>query len=158
MPVMRRINIAHPEFTYDDEEPEGFRAGMFRYGPQLGAKATGTTIYEIPSGQSICPYHYEIDEEEWLLVLSGRPTLRGPDGSEQLETWDSVFFPTGPEGAHAVSNHTDETVRVLMYSESKNPAVCFYPDSDKIGVFTGDDATSGNFRRSSGVEYYDGEG
>ena len=99
---MRRINIADPAFTYDPGDPEGFRAGMLRFGPQVGAKRTGTSVYELPAGQAICPYHYEYGEEEWLLVLSGRPTLRTPDGSEQLEPWDSVHFPEGPTGAHAL--------------------------------------------------------
>lgn len=155
---MRRFNIAEPEFTYDAEEPEGFRAGMYRFGKEAGAKATGTTVYEIPPGQSVCPYHYEVVEEEWLLVLSGHPTLRTPDGSQTLDPWDSVFFPVGPEGAHWVGNHTDETVRVLMYSQVVSPSVCVYPDSDKIGLWVDDHAeATGNFLRSTRVGYYDGE-
>ena len=155
---MRRVNLADPTFTYDDEEPEGFRAGMYRWGPEVGAKTTGTSLYEIPPGQSICPYHYETAQEEWLLVLSGRPTLRGPEGLEQLEPLDSVFFPVGPEGAHAVLNQTDGIVRVLMYSQVCDPDVCVYPDSDKIGVFVqGRPEATGNFRRTTRVDYYDGE-
>ena len=77
---MPRLNISSPPFHYDSDDPEGFRAGMFRFGEQLGAKDTGASVYEIPPGQSICPYHYEYGEEEWLLVLSGAPTLRTPDG------------------------------------------------------------------------------
>ena len=56
----------------------------------------GTSVYELPPGQQICPYHYEYPEEEWLIVLQGRPTLRTPEGTETLEPWDVVFFPTGP--------------------------------------------------------------
>ena len=29
---MKRISIAAPEFEYDGEDPEGFRAGMYRLG------------------------------------------------------------------------------------------------------------------------------
>ena len=53
---------------------------MLRFGPQVGATRTGTSVYELPPGQAICPYHYEYGEEEWLLVLVGRPTLRTPAG------------------------------------------------------------------------------
>ena len=56
---MRRLNISDPTFAYDDADPEGFRSGLFRCGPQLGAEQTGATVYELPPGQSICPYHYE---------------------------------------------------------------------------------------------------
>jgi uncharacterized cupin superfamily protein len=154
---VKRINIATPEFTWDETDPEGFRAGMARLGPLLGAKETGISVYELPPGQSVCPYHYECGEEEWLLVLSGSPTLRGPDGEERLAPWDVACFPRGPEGAHAVRNDTAETARVLMFSTVVIPSATVYPDSDKVGIWTGDKETDVVVRRSSGVGYYDGE-
>lgn len=155
---MPKINIAEPEFDFDGDDPDGYRSGMARLGPSLGAKATGSSVYEIPPGQSVCPYHYECGEEEWLLVLSGRPTLREPEGESVLEPMDLVFFPLGPEGAHTVSNATAEPVRILMYSNVVTPTATVYPDSDKIGVWTGEESLDMLFRRSSGVDYYDGEG
>jgi uncharacterized cupin superfamily protein len=154
---MNRINIANPAFEYDDDDPEGFRSGMVRVGKRLGAKQTGTSVYEIPPGQALCPYHYEYGEEEWLLVLEGRPTLRDPDGTTVLDPWDLVCFPTGPDGAHGVRNETGETVRVMMYSTVQHPAISVYPDSDKVGVWTGNRDDDGLFRRSTKVDYFDGE-
>jgi uncharacterized cupin superfamily protein len=154
---VKRINIGTPEFTWDDTDPEGFRAGMARLGPLLGAKETGISVYELPPGQSVCPYHFECGEEEWLLVLSGNPTLRAPDGEERLAPWDVACFPRGPEGAHAVRNDTAETARVLMFSTVVTPTATVYPDSDKVGIWTGDKETDVVVRRSSGVGYYDGE-
>jgi len=154
---VRRVNIAAPEFQRDADDPEGFRAGMFRFGKLVGASRTGATVYELPPGQQICPYHYEYAEEEWLVVLEGRPTLRRPEGSEVLEPWDVVFFPVGPEGAHGVRNETEETVRVLMFSTVTYPAATVYPDSDKIGIWTGNRDDDVIVRRTSGVGYYDGE-
>src|SRR3954471_398273 len=113
---MRRVSLSNPEMEFDANDPEGFRAGMFRPGPQLGAKETGASLYEIPPGQTICPYHYEYAEDEWLLVLQGEATLRTPAGEERIGRQDLVFFPRGPEGAHAVRNDTAEAVRVLMFS------------------------------------------
>src|SRR5690242_13672585 len=80
----------------------GFRRTSTRVGAALGAVRTGLSVYELPPGQAIGPYHYEDPDEEWLLVVSGNPTLRHPDGEEQLEPWDIVFFPSGPAGAHHV--------------------------------------------------------
>jgi uncharacterized cupin superfamily protein len=154
---VKSTNIGHPEFAWDDSDPEGFRAGMARLGGLLGAKETGISVYELPPGQAICPYHYECGEEEWLLVLSGNPTLRTPDGEERLSPWDIACFPRGPEGAHAVRNETDETARVLMFSTVVIPTATVYPDSDKVGIWTGDKETDVLVRRSSRVEYYDGE-
>jgi uncharacterized cupin superfamily protein len=155
---MRRVNLSKPDIEYDDTDPEGFRSGMFRFGPQLGATDTGATLYEIPPGQALCPYHYEYGEEEWVLALTGRPSVRTPEGSEQLEPLEMAFFPKGPEGAHQIRNDTDEPVRVLMWSTVLVLTATAYPDSDKVGIWTGDKAEDLMARRSSGVDYWDGEG
>lgn len=154
---MPKTNIADPEIEWDESDPEGYRCGMARVGPGLGAEATGSSLYVIPPGQSICPYHWEAGEEEWMLVLTGRPTLRKPSGESVLEPMDLCFFPVGPDGAHKVTNATDEEVRVLMYSERKPFGACVYPDSDKMLAYTGDDEYRLIVRRSSGVDYFDGE-
>ncbi len=154
---MERVNIATPEFAYDESDPDGFRCGMFRFGKLIGAVALGASVYELPPGQTLCPYHYEYAEEEWLIVLDGRPTLRDPDGLHQLEPWDAVCFRPGPGGAHAVRNDTGETVRIFMFSDVKHPAATVYPDSDKIGIWTGNKDDDLLVFRSSGVQYYDGE-
>jgi uncharacterized cupin superfamily protein len=153
---MQRVNIADPSFRYDSDDPEGFRAGLFRFGTQLGAKDTGTSVYELPPGQSICPYHYEYGEEEWALVLQGRPTLRTPDGTEQLQPFDVVFFPMGPAGAHQIRNDTDEPARVLMWSTVVVPTATAYPDSDKVGIWTGNPADDLIVPRSAGVDPWAG--
>lgn len=154
---MQRINIGSPEFEYDGDDPDGFRAGLARLGKLLGAAESGISLYELPPGQAICPYHYELGEEEWLLVLSGTPTLRTPDGEERLDPWDVAFFPKGAAGAHGVRNETEETARVLMFSTVVQPTATVYPDSDKVGIWTGDPEADVVVRRASKVDYYDGE-
>jgi uncharacterized cupin superfamily protein len=154
---MQRINIAEPAFTVDPADPERFRSGRFRFGELIGMRKLGASVYELPPGQSICPYHYEYGEEEALLVLEGRPTLRHPAGSDELEPWDAVAFPEGPEGAHAVTNDTEETVRLLMFSTIAIPGATVYPDSGKIGVWTGNEDDDALFRRADTVTYFEGE-
>jgi uncharacterized cupin superfamily protein len=154
---MRRINISNPAFSYDATDPEGFRSGMFRFGPQMDAKETGASLYELPPGQALSPYHYEYGEEEWVLVIEGRPSVRMPEGTEQLEHLDVVFFPKGPAGAHQIRNDSDSAVRVLMWSTVVYPTATAYPDSDKIGVWTGDKDEDVMVPRSSKVDYFHGE-
>ena len=154
---MRRVNISDPEFEYLEDIPEGFQSGGTTLGPLLGAEQLGATVYELPPGQAICPYHYEYGEEEWLLVLLGTPTLRHPEGTDVLDPWDVVCFTRGPEGAHLVRNETKKPVRVLMFSSVVYPNISVYPDSDKIGIRPGNDEDKLNVRRSSGVGYFDGE-
>jgi uncharacterized cupin superfamily protein len=154
---MRRIDISDPEFNYDPADAAGFRAGLLRAGPLLGARRTGASVYELPPGEALCPYHYEHGEEEWLLVLDGRASVRTPEGTEQLEPFELAFFPTGPGGAHQIRNETASRLRVLMWSEVVTPTVTVYPDSDKIGVWTGEAADDMLVERSSAVDYYHGE-
>jgi uncharacterized cupin superfamily protein len=154
---VQRVNIAAPEFKYFPDFPDGLRPGIARLGRLVGAASTGMSVYELPPGQAIGPYHYENPEEEWLLVLAGRPTLRHPEGEDELEPWDIVFFPPGPGGAHAVRNGTDSTARVLMFSNTSTVAASVYPDSDKIAIWTGSDDDDLIVRRTSGVDYWDGE-
>ncbi len=153
-----RANIFEPSLERDPSDPEGYRAAMDRMGPRVGAQRLGASVYELPADQSICPYHYEHAEEEWAIVLSGHPLLRTPDGEEELAPGDVLCFLPGPSGAHKLTNRADEPARILMFSEVKHPAVTVYPDSDKLGVFTGGDRSDDVIvKRSSGVEYFEGE-
>jgi uncharacterized cupin superfamily protein len=154
---MQRINIAQPSFRFDTDDPEGYRAGMARLGGELGAKQTGLSVYELPPGQAVCPYHYEYGEEEWLLVLDGRPTVRTPDGTVELEPLDVVFFPCGPDGAHQVRNDGEATARVVMWSQVVHPTASAYPDSDKVAIWTGVKGEDVMVTRASNVDYWHGE-
>jgi uncharacterized cupin superfamily protein len=154
---MRRVNLTAPELTFDDEDPDGYRAGMFRFGPLVGAARLGASLYELPPGQALCPYHYEYGEEEWLLVLDGRPSVRHPGGVDELEPLDVVCFPRGPDGAHQVRNETGEPVRVLMWSEVTHPTATVYPDSGKVGIWTGNPDDDVMVRKADAVGYYEGE-
>jgi uncharacterized cupin superfamily protein len=113
-------------------------------------------IYDLLPGRSSCPYHYEY-EEEWLLVLEGTLVLRAPDGEHTLERGDLVCFPAGPAGAHKLMNRTESTARTMMFSNERVPAVSVYPDSDKIGVWPGDEANGLIFKRTTAVPYSEGE-
>jgi uncharacterized cupin superfamily protein len=154
---MDPVNIAAPDFTFDETDPPGYNAGMLRLGPHVGGSALGASVYELPPGQALCPYHYEYGDEEWLLVLQGTPTLREPAGERVLRAWDVVCFPAGPAGAHKISNATAETVRILMFSTVNTPAASVYPDSGKIGIWTGNKADDALVFQSSAVTYYEGE-
>jgi len=151
--TVRRANLATIACESRPQLPDGFRRNSTRLGAALGAARTGLSVYELPPGQAISPYHYEEPEEEWLLVVSGTPTLRHPGGEEQLEPWDIVFFPSGPEGAHFVRNDSESTARVAMFS-SMGAAVgaVVYPDSDMIWMSTADDAVDIVVERSSAVD------
>ena len=140
-----------------EQEREGYRHRVTRIGAPLGAELLGASLYELPPGESTWPYHYEHGAEEWLLVVSGRPTLRTPSGERQLEPGDVAVFPQGPNGAHKVTNATDESVRVVILSSKSPLAVVAYPDSHKIGIWTKDHGYLELLRNEPKLDYWDGE-
>jgi uncharacterized cupin superfamily protein len=150
---VRRANLAAITCDPRPQLPDGFRRNSTRVGAALGAVRSGLSVYELPPGQAVSPYHYEEPEEEWLLVVSGTPTLRHPDGEEQLEPLDLVFFPSGPAGAHLVRNNSESTARVAMFSSSvATVGAVVYPDTDMVWVWTADDAVDLIVKRSSAVD------
>lgn len=146
----RRVNLASIDCDRRPQLPEGFHRTSSRVGAALGATRTGLSVYELPPGQAISPYHFEDPDEEWLLVVSGTPTLRHPGGEEQLGQWDTVFFPSGPDGAHLVRNDGESTARVAMFSSGGAAAgAVVYPDSDLVWMWTADEAVDILVKRTS---------
>jgi uncharacterized cupin superfamily protein len=122
---VNEVNLYDVETEPVQGRPAGYELSRVRTGELVGATALGLTVYDLPPGQSAFPYHYELGREEWLLVLSGRPTLRDPDGEYELEPGDLVLFPEGEEGAHKVTNDGDEVARIAMLSNTDEPSVAF---------------------------------
>jgi uncharacterized cupin superfamily protein len=124
---MSANNIWMDEWDSDDDwSGGGVQAKRLAHGDQLGA-----TVYQMEPGDFVV-YHFHHAQEELLIVLRGRPTLRTPDGARQLVDGEVVHFPVGPDGAHAMTNETDRTVRYLMASSQNMPEVAEYPDLRKI--------------------------
>lgn len=158
-------NVFEPEFETDvdpKEWPPGYEGRYAQVGREAGAQRLGASLYEAPPGNSVCPYHWHAANEEMLIVLSGRPTLRTPEGERELAEGEVVAFPVGEQGAHKLTNHSDAPIRVLIVSEMKEPEIGVYPDSGKVMArqqAPGTEATGlrAIFRIEDGVDYWDGE-
>ena len=145
-----------PDVAPSGDEPPGYElTRAARVGKAIGATRLGLTIYDLPAGQTICPYHFELTDEEWLIVIAGTPTLRTPEGERVLEPGDTVCFPEGPDGAHHIRNDADGVARVALLSTKNGVGIAEYPDSDKVGVWAG--GTHYMLRRSDQLDYWDGE-
>ena len=121
--------------VFDDEwgdQPEDWSGGggkskrLVGSGPLLGA-----SLYELAPG-NFGAYHFHHGSEELVIVLSGRPTLRTPDGERVLAEGEAVHFPSGPQGAHALRNDTEEPVRFIVAGTRVAPEVVEYPDLKQI--------------------------
>jgi uncharacterized cupin superfamily protein len=147
---------AEPDWD-GEQDREGYRHRVVAIGRRLGAQLLGASLYELDPGEKTWPYHYELGCEEWLLVVTGRPTLRSPDGERELAEGDVVVFPEGPAGAHQVINRSDAVCRVVILS-SKGPfAVVHYPDSRKVGIWTQATGYESLLRSEPQLDYWDGE-
>ncbi len=94
---MKSVNIYDAELPREPEEQRraGYSEYWLRFGPMIGAQKIGMTIVRLEAGERICPYHYEIGNEEWLIVLDGEPTLRTPEGERKLVRATSSSSRTG---------------------------------------------------------------
>ena len=80
--------------------------------------------------------HAHYGNEELFIVLRGTPTLRTPDGEEQLRDGDVVACVRGREGIAHVRNRSQEPAVLLAISTAHSPDVVIYPENDTIGVAT----------------------
>lgn len=113
----------------------------------------GVSIEELPPGKQSCPFHWHMKEEEHILALEGRATLRLGEERIELRAGDYVCFPARQEAGHCLVNESDAVFRFVMIGENKRDEVCVYPDSNKVLVR----AVKQVFDRATVVDYWDGE-
>ena len=130
---MKVFNLNGNQWDRAEERP-GWRSKDAWVGSRIGAEILGGSMYELEAGDRLWPYHTHHANEEWLVVLRGRPTLRTPAGERELEEGDVVCFRRGKDGLHQVRNDTDTPLRVLILSTRFEPDLVEYPDSGKVGA------------------------
>ena len=138
-----------------EEWSEGSRFGsrVRRLGKFGGGSHVGVIMEELPPGQQSVPAHFHMLEEEHLLMLEGRATLRLGEKRYELSAGDYVCFPAGQKAGHALINNSDAPCRFLMIGEDNPNEVVVYTDSGKVGVrLTGE-----RYRQSATMNYWDGE-
>jgi uncharacterized cupin superfamily protein len=139
------------------EERDGWRSKDAWVGARIDAELIGGSMYELEPGNRLWPYHTHHGNEEWMIALRGRPTLRTPDGEEQLTEGDVVAFRRGKEGAHQVRNDTDAPIRVLMLSTLLAPDIVEYLDSGKVSAIDAKGERLFREFRGRDAEYWEGE-
>jgi uncharacterized cupin superfamily protein len=117
-------NVFDPEWQADRA---GCRVAMVA--AAAGAQRLGASVVEVAPGALSSPYHVHHGNEELLIVLSGTPELRTPDGHRQLTPGEVVSFARGPDGAHRLRNTSSAPCRLLFVSEMNFPEVAEYPDT-----------------------------
>jgi uncharacterized cupin superfamily protein len=137
--------------TGEQNDREGFRFFDRSVGSELGAELLGSSLYDVPPGEQLWPFHYHLGNEEWAVVVAGEPTVRTPDGERVLGRGDIVAFPEGEAGAHTFLNRSEESARIALFSTLNRSTLPVYPDSRKVG------ANGRYYRMEDAVDYWDGE-
>jgi uncharacterized cupin superfamily protein len=150
------FNLNVDEWDRAEERP-GWRSKATRLGPRLGGELIGAGLYELEPGNTLWPYHTHHANEEWLVVVRGRPTLRHAEGEQELAEGDVVCFRRGKDGFHQVKNGTDDQVRVLMLSTQIVPEIVEYPDGGKIGARSASGERIMLARPGLDLDYWEGE-
>jgi uncharacterized cupin superfamily protein len=139
------------------EERAGWKSKDAWVGARIGSELLGGSMYELEPGDRLWPYHTHHANEEWVIVLRGRPTLRTPEGETELEEGDVVAFLRGEQGAHQIANRTGEPLRVLMLSTLLSPDVIEYLDSGQIAAVDASGKRLFRMMRGEPAEYWEGE-
>jgi uncharacterized cupin superfamily protein len=135
--TLQTFNLFNGETEDVPAGAPGDRGRAARVGSKLGASRLGMSVYDLPPGEAIGPYHFEWTDEEWLIVLAGQVTTRLPNGEQTLDLGDVVCFPAGPDGAHQVRNTSDVTARVAIVSSLNEFGIVEYPEEKKVGIWAG---------------------
>jgi uncharacterized cupin superfamily protein len=156
-------NLFDPDWDAEQDRPP-FSWRRARLGRQSGSEKLGASLFELPAGASSFPLHVHHANEELIIVLAGRPTLRTLDSERRLEPGEVVACPTGRRGAHRLDNREEEPARVLVVSTMLAPEINQYPDSGKLsarnyapGAEPGGEGVEIVARPEDGVDYFEGE-
>ncbi len=107
-------------------------------GVRLGSKKLGFNVTVVPPGKHAWPYHAHHANEEMFFVLEGRGSIRIGGTSHRIRKGDFISLPPGRDSAHQVVNDSKAPLRYIAVSTMEVPDVAEYPDSDRLGVFTGE--------------------
>jgi len=131
---IRRLNFLQDEPW--DEVDEALATRNRWFGHPFEADILGASLRELGPGSPGGRLHMHYGVEEMFFILSGSPTVRTPEGEEQLLPGDVVYFPEGPDGLHTFSNPTDEPVGMIAVSSKRFPDVVAYPEQGVAWVAT----------------------
>lgn len=126
-------NVFEPDWDAERDEPP-FHWRRARLGRQAGSRDLGASLFEVAPGGATFPLHAHLTNEELLVVLAGRPTLRTRSQERELAPGEVVAFPAGEAGAHRLDNRTDEPVRILIVSTMRAPEINAMYETDQLWV------------------------
>lgn len=161
------INMADIESRVETKgEKFGFKSK--RFGPLVGSKSIGSSLYEIEPGRQAFPHHFHSANEEAVFVIEGKGHVRIGKEEVAIEAGDYIAFPVGPDHAHSIRNTSQAPLKILAISTLQPVEIIGYPDSKKVAAVATENASKGFMsgaapwvriliKEQQNADYYEGE-
>lgn len=96
-----------------------------------GIRQFGAYLDTLDPGAWSSHRHWHSAEDEFLLMLSGRATLRDDTGMTDLHPGDAVAWRHGDPNGHHLTNRGGEPARWLIVGSRCRGDICTYPDDGR---------------------------
>lgn len=101
-------------------------------GDLFGLTHFGVNITVLPPGAVSALRHAHSRQDEFIYVVSGRPSLCTDEGTRQLEPGTCAGFKAGNGNAHRLENRSGEPVVYLEVGDRTAGDEISYPDDDLV--------------------------
>ena len=99
-------------------------------GDQVGLSQFGVNLLVLQPGSWSAQRHWHKNEDEFVYILEGHPTLYTNDGKTPLAPGMCSGFKAGSGDSHCLMNETDEDVIYLEVGDRTPGDAACYPDDD----------------------------
>ena len=121
-------------------------------GAAAGLTQFGVNLVTLPPGVWSSQRHWHAIEDEFVMVLKGRPTLVEDEGPITLEPGDCAAWKGGVENGHHLKNETDEDVVLLIVGGRSDEDHGAYSDIDMM-FLAGRYSAGGSYRKKDGSSF-----
>ncbi|SCU89248.1 LAMI_0D12882g1_1 [Lachancea mirantina] len=101
-----------------------------RVGDVFNFTKFGVNVTTIVPGKMSSLRHYHTEEDEFVYVVAGHPTLVTDDGESELSPSMCVGFKAGSPNAHHILNKTNEPVLIIEIGDRPKNDKVYYPYDD----------------------------
>ena len=103
-----------------------------RLGDAGGLTQFGAFVETLAPGSASSERHWHESEDEFLLVLSGSPTVVEDDGPHDLSPGDAACWPAGVANGHHVLNRSGADCTYLVVGTRAASDRVHYSDIDRL--------------------------
>lgn len=132
---MPKIDIDAIEAFTGSRYPEPYASEMgersFKeLGDAAGLTQFGVNIAVLQPGARSSLRHWHVEEDEFVMILSGDVVLVEEDGETPLTAGECAGFKAGVENGHHLINRSDAPATFLAVGTRAWNDTCFYSDVD----------------------------